>query len=167
MAAAFIISAIVAALATLRVITASRAVHALLYLVVSLLAVAVVFYTLGAPFAAALEALVYAGAIMVLFIFVVMMMNLGEPAARRERQWMAPRTWAGPAVLALALLAELLALLWRATGPASGGEVGPGAVGALLFGPYLLAVELASLLLLAALVTAHHLGRSAGKEPDR
>ena len=50
--------------------------HALLYLVVSLFAVAVVFYTLGAPFVAALEVIVYAGAIMMLFVFVVMLLNL-------------------------------------------------------------------------------------------
>ena len=46
-------------------------VHALLYLIVSLLAVAVVFYVIGAPFVAALEVIIYAGAIMVLFVFVV------------------------------------------------------------------------------------------------
>jgi NADH-quinone oxidoreductase subunit J len=51
-------------------ITRLNAMHALLYLMVSLLAVAVVFFTLGAPFVAALEVIIYAGAIMVLFIFV-------------------------------------------------------------------------------------------------
>ena len=60
----------------------SNAVHALLYLVVSLLAVAVVFFTLGAPFVAALEVIIYAGAIMVLFVFVVMMLNLGDARHR-------------------------------------------------------------------------------------
>ena len=73
------------------------AVHALLYLIVSLLAVALVFFTLGAPFVAALEVIVYAGAIMVLFVFVVMMLNLGPSAAEQERRWLAPRTWVGPA----------------------------------------------------------------------
>jgi NADH-quinone oxidoreductase subunit J len=160
MAVAFTIAAIVAVVATVRVISNTRAVHALLYLVVSLLAVSVVFYTLGAPFAAALEALVYAGAIMVLFVFVVMMLNLGEAAARRERHWLAPRLWVGPGVLALVLLVELVALLWPAVPVTTiGGEIGPRAVGMLLFGPYLLAVELASMLLLAALVAAHHLAR--------
>ena len=56
---------------------ATKAVHALLYLIVSLLAVAMVFFVLGAPFVAALEVIVYAGAIMVLFVFVIMMLNLG------------------------------------------------------------------------------------------
>ena len=69
--------------ATVMMITRLNAVHALLYLIVSLLAVAVVFYTLGAPFVAALEVIIYAGAIMVLFVFVVMMLNLGENNGNR------------------------------------------------------------------------------------
>ena len=60
--------------------------HALLYLIVSLLAVALVFFTLGAPFVAALEVIIYAGAIMVLFVFVVMMLNLGARAVAREER---------------------------------------------------------------------------------
>ena len=66
--------------ATLLVITAKVTLHALLYLVVSLLAVAVVFFALAAPFVAALEVIIYAGAIMVLFVFVVMMLTPGESA---------------------------------------------------------------------------------------
>ena len=73
----FYISAVVAILATLMAISRAHPVHALLYLIVSLLAVALVFFTLGAPFVAALEVITYAGAIMVLFLFVVMMLNLG------------------------------------------------------------------------------------------
>jgi NADH-quinone oxidoreductase subunit J len=72
----FYLASIVAVIATLLAITRRHAVHALLYLVVSLLAVAVVFYVLGAVFVAALEVMVYAGAIMVLFVFVVMMLNV-------------------------------------------------------------------------------------------
>ena len=69
-----------AVIATLLAITRLVAVHALLYLIVSLLAVAVVFYTMGAPLVAALEVIIYAGAIVVLFVFVVMMLNLGAKA---------------------------------------------------------------------------------------
>lgn len=159
MNAAFYLAAVVAVLATALTITRANAVHALLYLVVSLLAVAIVLYTLGAPFAAALEVIVYAGAIIVLFVFVVMMLNLGEGAAAAERRWIAPRAWIGPATLA-ALLAAALGYLFAAgaTQPA-GGAVAPPDVGATLFGPYLLAVELASMLLLAGLVGAYHIGR--------
>ena len=87
--------------------------HALLYLIVSLLAVAVVFFVLGAPFVAALEVIIYAGAIMVLFVFVIMMLNLGKAAAVKERDWLSPGMWVGPAVLAALLLAELIYILVR------------------------------------------------------
>src|SRR5574341_2112047 len=94
----FYISASIAIISTILVITRLNAVHALLYLIVSLLAVAIVFYTLGAPFVAALEVIIYAGAIMVLFIFVMMMLNLGPRAVAQEREWLRPGAWAGPAV---------------------------------------------------------------------
>lgn len=71
----FYIAAAVAVLSTVMVITRYNMIHALLYLVVSFLAVAVVFFTLGAPFMAALEVIIYAGAIVVLIIFVIMMLN--------------------------------------------------------------------------------------------
>ena len=157
---AFYTSAAVALRATLMVITRRNAMHALLYLIVSLLAVAVVFFTLGAPLVAALEVIIYAGAIMVLFVFVIMMLNPGagegDPAARAQLL----RACAGPGLLALVLLAELVYVLARSgaapTGPAA---VGPKPVAVLLFGPYLLGVELASILLLGALVGAYHLAR--------
>jgi len=159
MDAAFYLAAAVAIVATLLVVVLPSAVHALLYLVVSLLAVAVVFYVLGAPFAAALEVIVYAGAIMVLFIFVMMMLNLGQAAAAQERGWLEPTAWIGPGVLAALLLAELVYVLAHtASGAGPARVVEPRAVGALLFGPYLLGVELASFLLLAGLVGAYHLG---------
>ena len=82
----FYIASLVALSATGLALSRSNAVHALIYLIVSLLAVAVVFFLLGAPFAAALEILIYAGAIMVLFVFVIMMLNLGEAGDARERQ---------------------------------------------------------------------------------
>lgn len=168
MTAAFTIAAIVAVIATAMVIIQANAVHALLYLVVSLLAAAIVFYVLGAPFAAALEVIVYAGAIMVLFVFVIMMLNLGEAAARQERQWLSPGIWIGPAILSAVLLGELVYMLWQGPPAAPGGMlVSPQAVGAAFFGPYLLAVELASMLLLAGLVGAYHLGRQEQRAAGR
>src|SRR5947207_3274705 len=92
----FYISAALAIVATLMMLTRLNVVHALLYLIVSLLALSVVFYTLGAPFIAALEIIIYAGAIMVLFVFVVMMLNLGERAAAIESSWLNVRMWVGP-----------------------------------------------------------------------
>ena len=96
---AFYICGLIAILATLRVITHTNPVHALLYLIISLLAISGVFFSLGAYFAGALEIIVYAGAIMVLFVFVVMMLNLGGSEIEQERQWLKPQVWIGPAVL--------------------------------------------------------------------
>ena len=155
----FYIAAFVALLSTLLALTRSNAAHALIYLIVSLLAVAVVFFLMGAPFAAALEIVIYAGAIMVLFVFVIMMLNLGESGDARERQWLEPRIWLLPSILAAVLLAELIAVEITADGLTSGAEVSPRQVGLTLFGPYVLAVEIASMLLLAGLVGAYHLGR--------
>ncbi|MDP3847938.1 MAG: NADH-quinone oxidoreductase subunit J [Pseudomonas sp.] len=163
---AFYFAAGVAVMATLRVITNTNPVHALLYLIVSLLAVSVLFFSLGAPFAGVLEIIVYAGAIMVLFVFVVMMLNLGPASSAQERQWMTPGIWGGPSMMALALLCEMLyVLLGNHSGAALGlTTVDAKAVGISLFGPYLLVVELASMLLLAALVAAFHLGRHEANE---
>jgi len=160
MTEAFYLAAVVAVLSTAMVITRMNAVHALLYLVVSLLSVALIFFVLGAPFAAVLEVILYAGAIMVLFVFVIMMLNLGPQTAATERQWLEPRVWAGPALLAFVLMAEIAYLLTRVPEQVMGlHTVNPKQVGMTLFGPYLLGVELASFLLLAGLVGAFHIGR--------
>ena len=155
----FYISGAVALATTVMVITRSNAAHAALYLVVSLISIALVFFSLGAPFVAALEVIVYAGAIMVLFIFVIMMLNLGAMAQKQERAWLAPRAWIGPSILALVLAAELVYILVGNTpGVGSGEEIGAKQVAISMFGPYMLGVELASFLLMAGLVGAYHLG---------
>ena len=133
--------------------------NALIYLILSLLAVAVVFYLIGAPFAAALEVVVYAGAIMVLFIFVIMMLNLGEKGDRQEKQLLKPQVWIVPVIFALLLLVELVLVLSKSAPATTQGLVTSKQVGLTLFGPYVLAVEIASMLLLAGLVGAYHLGR--------
>ena len=159
MEVAFYIAAAVAIIATVLMLTGLNVVHALLYLIVSLLAVAVVFYVIGAPFVAALEVIIYAGAIMVLFVFVIMMLNLGEHAVSMERGWLMPGIWIGPTVLAGLLLVEVAYLVAGGGGAYMGaGMVEPKQVGIVLFGPYVIGVELASMLLLAGLVGAYHLG---------
>ncbi len=156
----FYIAAAVAVFATVMTITSTNPVHGLLYLVSSLLAVAMIFFAVGAPFAGVLEVIVYAGAIMVLFVFVVMMLNLGEATVEQERLWLAPRVWIGPALLAGILFGELLRVFHSQNLHMTGlREIGAKQVGIALYGPYLLGVELASMLLLAALVAAYHLGK--------
>lgn len=162
---AFYIAAAVAVLATARVITNTNPIHALLYLIISLLAVASIFFAIGAPFAGILEIIVYAGAILVLFVFVVMMLNLGEAVTDQERKWLKPTVWIGPAILAVVLLAQIgYSLVGVGSHPIGLETIDAKQVGIALYGPYLLVVELASLLLLAALVAAYHLGRHDEKE---
>ncbi len=164
----FYIAAIVAIASTILAITRLNAVHALLYLIVSLLSVAVVFFVIGAPFIAALEVIIYAGAIMVLFVFVIMMLNLGKKATEMERQWQRGSMWIGPSILALILIAEVA---YMVAGPATAvygsTAIEPKQVGILLFGPYLIGVELASMLLLGALVGAYHLGRRTPEKTEK
>jgi NADH-quinone oxidoreductase subunit J len=155
---AFYIAGAVAVISTVLMLTRLNVVHALLYLIASLLSVAVVFYTLGAPFLAALEVIIYAGAIMVLFIFVVMMLNLGAHAAETEKEWLTHGIWTGPAILAGILIIEVFYVVHAGGRASVAGAVEPKQVGIALFGPYLIGVELASFLLLAGLVGAYHLG---------
>lgn len=168
MTLAFYIAAAVALLSTALVITRRDPVHALLYLVVSLLAVAVDMFLLGAPFLAAMEVVIYAGAIMVVFVFALMILGAGGGA--RSLQTPTPRTlrtWAGPAALAAVLGAAVILLLAQGDGGGDGGEVvGAEEVGQALFGPYFIGVELASFLLLAGLFGAFHLGRRGPRSPE-
>jgi NADH-quinone oxidoreductase subunit J len=160
MSLVFYLSAAVAIVCGFMVITRTNAVHALLYLILSLLSVAIIFFVQGAPFAAALEVIIYAGAIMVLFVFVIMMLNLGLRTRQQERRWLTPWVWAGPSVLALILIFEVAYLLMAAGSHPSGmSETPPKEVTIALLGPYLVGVELASLLLLAGLLGAYHLAR--------
>lgn len=156
----FYLAGAVALFSTVMVITRLNIVHALLYMVMSLLSIALIFFILGAPFIAALEVIIYAGAIVVLFIFVVMVLNLGPQTTDQERQWFNLRTWRGLSIIAAILLVELiLSVRLGINQPLPGVEVPPQQVSFSLFGPYLLGVELASMLLLAGLVGAYHLGR--------
>ena len=164
----FYLLAIVAILASLRVITRTNPVHALLNMIVTLLALSGIFFALGAPFAGALEIIVYAGAIMVLFVFVVMMLNLGTQSTLEEESWLSSSAWAVPAGLAFIVGLTLFSLIGMKHGfegmmPAFIGvePVTAKMIGAKLFTEYLLLVEIAGFLLLAGLVAAYHLARSA------
>ena len=162
----FYVAGAVAVISTVLMLTQVNLVHALLYMIVSLLAVAVDFFVLGAPFAAALEAIVYAGAIMVLFLFVVMMLNIGKHAAVTEREWLKPGVWTGPAILAGILIVEVGWLVQGSYAGLGTGATGPKEVGIALFGPYMIGVELASMLLLAGLVGSYHLGFQKTEKPE-
>ena len=159
----FFIAAAMAIISSVMAITNRNAIHALLYLIISLLSVSVVFYIIGAPLIAALEVIVYAGAIMVLFIFVVMMLNIGMEE-ETEKGWLTPKMWIVPSILA-AILSGIFIYVLKVfhtdkTGP---DMIGPKEIGVSLFTTYLIAVEIAGVLLLAGIVGAYHLGKQQKK----
>ena len=155
------IAAVVALASTLAVVVQRRAVHALLYLIVSFFSLAVAMLALGAAFAAALEVVVYAGAILVLFVFVLMMLGSDGPLP-------GIRAWIGPTILSLVLLAELVYAFLRRPDlvvpmiPTA--SLVPKDLGLALFGPYAICTEIAAFLLLAGLVGAFRIGR---RDPPR
>ncbi|ELA08775.1 NADH-quinone oxidoreductase subunit J [Moraxella macacae 0408225] len=163
----FYVLSVIAVIASLRVISQPNPVHALLNMIVTLLALAGVFFAIGAPFAGALEIIVYAGAIMVLFVFVVMMLNLGSHNLQEESSWLTSSAWAVPTGLAFVIGLVLFNMVWlNAQSTATPAMMGGTAVmakdiGAKLFTEYLLLVEIAGFLLLAGLVAAYHLAKRA------
>ena len=167
MSTLFYISSFIAILTTVLAITRYHPVHALLYLAVSFFAVALIFLSLGAPFVAALEIIIYAGAIIVLFIFVVMMLNLGKETARQEKEWLRPRVWVAPSVLVLVLLGEMIVLISKSQAKIQVATVEARKVALSLYGEYVIAVELAGFLLMAGIVGAAHIGKHAKKELHR
>ena len=146
------------------VITARNTVHSVLFLVANFLCVAVVYVALAAEFLAVIQVLVYAGGIVVLYLFVVMLVNLKRPpeAALDRRR----RSRLG-FVLAGAVLAEITAILAYTAGrPPPIIEPGAGLagsnteiVGMLLYTDYLIPFEVASVLLLVAMIGAILLAR--------
>ena len=162
--AGFYALAAVAIFASLRVVTLANPVHAILSMIVSLLAISGIFFVLGAPFAGALEIVVYAGAIMVLFVFVIMMLNLGMSNDEREERWLDAGTWAVPTGLTIIIAVVLYAMIGLNHDDAAmigGTTISAKAVGTVLFTKYIMLIEVAALLLLAALVAAYHLGKEA------
>jgi NADH-quinone oxidoreductase subunit J len=154
----FYILAVVAVIATGFAITEKHAVHAIVYLVTSFFALAVVFYLLGAPLVAVFEVIIYAGAIMVLFLFVIMMLDLGHPE-KAGRPGI--RDWWPALLLGGIILAALISLLsnQQPIAPGKLPVVNIRDFGLTLFQKYGIAVEVISMQLLFALVGALYLGR--------
>jgi NADH-quinone oxidoreductase subunit J len=160
----FYISAAIAVITTLIAITNRNPVHALLNFILSLLASGIIFFVLGAPFAAVLVVIINAGAIMVLFVFIVMMVH-GKNTIEQEKQWTVAKMWPLPCFLAAVLLVEFIYVLLSSRYELMGYQaIQPRQVGFDLFGHYLLMVELVSMVLLVGLLGAHHLSRDSKKE---
>jgi NADH-quinone oxidoreductase subunit J len=154
--AGFYALAVLLIASSLSVILVRSAVYSALALVAALFLIAVLFLGLSAPMVAVLQVLVYAGAIMVLFLFVIMLLNPDAVEKRSLPAW--SLTSAVAALLALELIAIVLFYRRRAGGLGAG-PVGkdfgsPEALGLTLFRDYVLPFEVASVLLLAAIVGA-------------
>jgi NADH-quinone oxidoreductase subunit J len=149
--------------ATALAITRRNLMHAIVYLVLSFFGSALLLYLLGAPFLAVLELVIYAGAIMVLFLFIVMMLEIkGEEKPLGAYLWQ----WLPALLLSGTSLFIMFLLIWLEPGgqgllPLS--TVAPLAFGRFLYQKYWLGVEIASFLLFVALAGALYLGRSNGK----
>lgn len=155
----FYILGFTALAATLLCITRRNPVHAIIYLVNALFALALLFYLLGAPLVAAWEVIIYAGAIMVLFLFIIMMLELAPSEELRGPGWL---RWGPVALLSLVLLGCTLALMAADPGSSQGVPAyyaSPRTFGYALFKQYALAVEIVSFQLLFAAVGAYYVGR--------
>jgi NADH-quinone oxidoreductase subunit J len=160
----FYILAATAVIATILAIAEKHPVHAILFLVTSLFSMATIFYLLMAPLVAAFEVILYAGAIMVLFLFVIMMLDLGHPEKGMAPGW---REWLPALLLSAVSIASLLTVISarHAHVAAYPPSLPIREVARRLFQEHGLAVELVSLQLLFALVGALYLGKAPAPSP--
>ena len=162
-AVVFYMLAMVILVASVLGVTRRQPVHAVLYLIIAFLGTAALFFLLGAPLLAAFMIIVYAGAIMVLVLFVIMLFQKPPRDLRVRPEW-------GPAVLLGATFAAVaVAMVFK--DPGSGvvlqaAVVRPGNLGHFLFERYWLAIEIISILFLVALVALTQLGKRRGTDTD-
>jgi len=141
------------ALASAVLVVQKNVMHSVLYLAFTVLATAGIFFTLGAEYVGAIQILVYAGGIVVLYIFVIVIVNLKEVVPERRPLLATIVLVAVPVATGLEVAYLLLAKGFPAPGRPGEGQ-GFRTMAETLFGSYLLPFELASILLLAALVGA-------------
>lgn len=160
----FYIFSCIAIMSTFLSIIQKNAIYALIYLIVSLLSISGIFFLLGAFFAGALEVIIYAGAIIVLFVFVMMMLNIHEINDMQKENVLKPIFWIVPSILSLILFIFMNYILFSFKEQKIHGLlIDSKMVGISLFGPYILLVELSSILLLSALIVVFHIGTQNAK----
>jgi len=148
----------------LMVVLSKNPVHSVLYLVLTFFAIAGHYVLLNAQFLAAVHIIVYAGAIMVLFLYIIMMLNLNKEAEPHKSLWIK----ASAAVAAGSLLVVLVASIKGTVAITPSNEFNPNIglienLGQTLFKDYLLPFEVSSVLLLAAMVGAVMLAKKSIK----
>ncbi|MFO1132826.1 MAG: NADH-quinone oxidoreductase subunit J [Hyphomicrobiales bacterium] len=140
-------------------VTRPNVVHALMWLVAALVSIAAAFFAFGADFAGAVQVLIYAGAILAVFVFVVMTVDASREAMALERRRLRA-AWRLPTlVIVLVLLPLMLGLSGSLVSAGTPGTVTVQQLGTMLFGPWSIAVEAAGFLLMAALLGARRLSR--------
>ena len=157
----FYVLAGVILVATGLAITRRNLVHAVVYLIISFFGSAMIYYLFGAPLLAALEVIIYAGAVMVLFLFIIMMLRVERSGERR----FSLRKWLPATVLGLIFIAVVVLLAFTDPGSQVTLEAAvarPRVFGRFLYQRYWLAVEIVSFLLLVVLIGALYLGRTPG-----
>ncbi|MBA5604627.1 NADH-quinone oxidoreductase subunit J [Duganella sp. FT3S] len=155
--ALFYVFSAIMILAATRVITARNPVHAALFLVLSFFSAAAIWLLLKAEFLAIVLVLVYVGAVMVLFLFVVMMLDINTDKMREGFWGYLPMA----SFIGVVIVLEMAAVLWRnflsfeAQGPANAGNIGgTKELGLLIYTKYIYAFEIAAAVLLLAIVAA-------------
>ncbi len=163
----FYLLAFIILASTFLAVTRRHLMHAIVYLVLSFFGSALLLYLLGAPFLALLEVIIYAGGIMVLFLFIVMMLEIRSPETSRGAYL---RQWLPAAVLGALCLAAAFVVIVIQPGrglPLELSVASPLEFGRFLFQKYWFSVEIVSFLLFVALVGALYLGRREEPPPGR
>ncbi|MET0800077.1 MAG: NADH-quinone oxidoreductase subunit J [Actinomycetota bacterium] len=156
---AFLVMAVVGGLAAIAVVTARNVVHAALYLVVALLSVAGVYLLLGAEFVGWVQILIYVGAIVILFLFGLMLTKapIGRDTLDNQQRWLGALVGVGVFAGLVFLIQEAFPVQEAQAFETFQGTTG--AVGEAIFSTYVLPFEAVSFLLLAALIGAIVLAR--------
>ncbi len=164
----FLILALIAIAAAVAMLVSRNTVYSALFLIVNFIAIAVIYFTLGAPFVALAQITVYAGAIMVLFLFVIMMLGAEKLKEQEPLKWQRPLA----IFLSLALVGESVYALTSRIGfqmvssAATETLADPKAIGLLLYNKYSLPFEITSIILLVAAIGAVVLTRAGKLEKE-
>ncbi len=162
-AAIFYVLAGVILVSTGLAVTRRNLVHAIVYLIISFFGSAMLYYLFGAPLLAVLEIVIYAGAVMVLFLFIIMMLRVDPSALRRPSL----RHWLPASVLGVIYIVVAILVVTQDPGSQTILETAlakPKIFGQFIFQRYWLSIEIVSFLLLIALVGALYLGKAFARE---
>ncbi|WP_343192711.1 NADH-quinone oxidoreductase subunit J [Buchnera aphidicola (Taiwanaphis decaspermi)] len=154
----FYFCSLIAILTTFLTIFQKKLINSLLFFLISLIATSGIFFSLGSYFSGSLEIIIYAGAIMILFVFVIMMLNIEQKKIIKKKFFEKIKKYVLPSLISLILLIFFVCIIRKSLNNEQilFNKFDIKNVGEKLFGPYILLVELSSLLILSALIIAIH-----------